>query len=92
MALKTYPVEATYKPVETFVHVVTEAEAAAEAVVLAMPRPITGTIAQIRTVTTGVIYATGLEIDIETVANKSCKVTVKGTDLKEGNILTLIAF
>jgi hypothetical protein len=92
MALKTYPVEAQFKPVETLVHLVTAAEATAEAVEVVMNRPVTGVIAQIRTVTTGVVYATGLEIDIETVANKSCKITVKGTDLTEGNIITLIAF
>lgn len=92
MALKTYPVEAQFKPIETLVHLVTAAEAAAEAVVVAMNRPVTGVIAQIRVVTTGVVYATGLEIDIATVAGTSCSVTVKGTDLTEGNILTLIAF
>ena len=92
MALKTYPVEAQFKPIETLVHLVTAAQAAAEAVVVAMNRPVTGVIAQIRVVTTGVVYATALEIDIATVAGVSCSVTVKGTDLTEGDILTLIAF
>lgn len=92
MALKTYPVEPVYKPVETIVHLVTAAEAAAEAVALVMNRPVTGVIAQMRVVTTGVIYTTALEIDIATVTNTSCTVTVKGTDFTEGNILTVIAF
>lgn len=92
MSLKTYPVEAQFKPIETLVHLVTATEASNEAVVVAMNRPVTGVIAQIRTVTTGVVYAAGLEIDIDTVAGVSCSVTVKGTDLTEGNILTLIAF
>ena len=95
MTLKTYPDVPVFMPIITKTHEVTSAEAAANSVDISFDRPVDAVIAQVQTVTTGAMYVTGVTILITTVTtagSESCKVTVAGTDLTEGDIINVIAF
>lgn len=71
--------------------VATDTDATNNYYTFTMARPVTNAIAQIQTVTTGVVYSTALAVKI-THAGNACTVKVSGTKIAAGMICNIIAW